>query len=141
MHPSASPQTESRLAARHITFAFEPNLPIDADPGRRRNQVRLTEHRAPKEMVDRYAEQMKAGAVFPAIVVNDRHETGGRQHALDGCSRNKSSRQSPRMSVIGLSAIQARSLSVELNQSHGLSMTEDEIRAFVIERGGGGPGP
>ncbi|HZT06557.1 MAG TPA: hypothetical protein VFC51_05965, partial [Chloroflexota bacterium] len=31
-----------------------------------------------------------------------------------------------------LSPLQARALSVELNQSHGLGMTEEELRAFVL---------
>src|SRR5689334_10820862 len=74
MHPSASTQTEGKLAARHVEFKFEPNLDITKIREVEGNQVRLTEHRAPKAMVDRYSQQMKAGAIFPAIVVNDRYE-------------------------------------------------------------------
>lgn len=80
-HPSTSAQTESKLAARHIDFVFEPNLEISVIRDVEGNQVRLTEHRAPKVTVERYAEQMRAGAIFPAIVVNDRHEI------VDGNSR------------------------------------------------------
>lgn len=130
MHPSASAQTESKLAARHARFVFEPNLDIKQIRDVEGNQVRLSEHRAPKAMVDRYAEQMKAGAVFPAIVVNDRYEI------VDGNSRWMASQRNKRETIAAyvcsdLSALQARSLSVELNQSHGLSMTDEEIRAFV----------
>lgn len=131
MHPSALTQIESMLAARHVSFAFEPNLRIDQIRDVEGNQVRLSEHRAPKAMVDRYAEQMKAGAIFPAIVVNDRHEL------VDGNTRWMAAQRNKRETVAAyvcsdLSALQARSLSVELNQSHGLSMTEEEIQAFVI---------
>jgi hypothetical protein len=130
MHPSASAQTESKLAARHVRFAFEPNLDINQIRDVEGNQVRLSEHRAPKAMVDRYAEQMKAGAIFPAIVVNDRYEI------VDGNSRWMAAQRNKKEAFAAyvcsdLSALQARSLSVELNQSHGLSMTDEEIRAFV----------
>jgi len=129
-HPSACAQTENRLAARHLRFTFEPNLPLDQILEVEGNQVRLSEHRAPKAIVDRYAEQMKAGAIFPAIVVNDRHEL------VDGNSRWMAARVIGRKAIAAyvcsdLSAIQARSLSVELNQTHGLSMTEAEIHAFA----------
>lgn len=130
MHPSASAQTESKLAARHVRFAFEPNLDISQIRDVEGNQVRMSEHRAPKAMVDRYAEQMKAGAIFPAIVVNDRYEI------VDGNSRWMAAQRNKKETIAAyvcsdLSALQARSLSVELNQSHGLSMTDEEIRAFV----------
>lgn len=130
MHPAASAQTESKLAARHVRYVFEPNLDINQIRDVEGNQVRLSEHRAPKAMVDRYAEQMKAGAIFPAIVVNDRYEI------VDGNSRWMASWRNKRETIAAyicsdLSALQARSLSVELNQSHGLSMTDEEIRAFV----------
>jgi hypothetical protein len=129
-HSSMSAQTENKLAARHVQFQFEPNLDLEKIRNAEGNQVRLSEHRAPKAMVDRYAEQMKAGAIFPAIVVNDRYEI------IDGNTRWMASRRNRRDTIpayvcFEVSALQARSLSVELNQSHGLSMTEDELRAFV----------
>lgn len=130
MHPAVSAQTESKLAARYVRYVFEPNLDISQIRDVEGNQVRLSEHRAPKATVDRYAEQMKAGAVFPAIVVNDKYEI------VDGNSRWMACRRNNRKVIAAyicsnLSALQARSLSVELNQSHGLSMTDEEIRAFV----------
>src|ERR1700733_3218346 len=130
MHPSASGQTESKLTARHIPFVLEPNLDIRQIRDVEGNQVRLSEHRAPKATVDRYAKQMKAGATFPAIVVNDRYEI------VDGNSRWTATRRNKKPTIAAyicsnISALQARSLSVELNQSHGLSMTEEELRAFV----------
>ena len=130
MHAAASAQTENKLAARHVSYVFEPNLDIKQIRDVEGNQVRLSEHRAPKAMVDRFAEQMKAGAIFPAIVVNDRYEI------VDGNSRCMAAQRNKREVIAAyvcsdLSALQARSLSVELNQSHGLSMTDEEIRAFV----------
>jgi hypothetical protein len=81
-------------------------------------------------MVGRYAEQMRAGAVFPAIVVN------GRSELIDGNTRRAAALRNKKEFIAAyicsdLSAMQARSLSVELNQAHGLSMTEKEVRAFV----------
>lgn len=130
MHPSASPQTEGKLAARHVHFVLEPNLDITQIRDVEGNQVRLSANRAPKATVDRYAEQMKAGAIFPAIVVNNRYEI------VDGNSRWMASRRNKKETIAAyvcsdLSALQARSLSVELNQSHGLSMTDEELRSFV----------
>lgn len=130
-HPAMAALVESKLDARHVDYTFEPNLAIDTIRDVEGNQVRLAEHRAPKAMVERYAEQMKAGAVFPAIVVNDRYEL------VDGNTRLTAVRRNKRDVIAAyvcsdLSALEARSLSVELNQSHGLSMTEEEIHNFVI---------
>ncbi|MEA2372116.1 MAG: ParB/Sulfiredoxin domain [Solirubrobacteraceae bacterium] len=130
MHPAASTPTESKLAARHLSFTFEPNLRLDQIRDVEGNQVRLGKHRAPKEMVERYAEQMKGGAIFPAIVVNDRYEI------VDGNTRWMAVRRNRKETIpsyvcANLSALEARSLSVELNQSHGLSMTQEELHGFV----------
>jgi hypothetical protein len=97
------------------------------------NQVRVSEHRAPKAMVRRYAEQMKAGAVFPAIVVHDRRELVDGNTRRMAAVRNGLERLEtiPAYICSDLSELQARSLSVELNQSHGLSIADEEIRAFV----------
>jgi hypothetical protein len=125
-----STQTESKLSARHIDFTFEPNLQVDQIRDVEGNQVRLNKHRAPKDTVERYAQQMKGGAVFPAIVVNDRHEV------VDGNTRWMAARRNRRETIpayicVNLSALGARSLSVELNQSNGLAMTQDELHGFV----------
>ena len=129
IHPCASIVIESKLGDRNVSFTFEPNLRIEQIRDVEGNQVRLSEHRAPEAMVARYAEQMKGGAAFPAIVVNDRHEL------VDGNTRwlaaQRVKRETIAAYVCDLSALEARSLSVELNQSHGLSMTEGEIHAFV----------
>jgi hypothetical protein len=130
MHPSVSAQVERKLAARHIDFVFEPNLDVNKVRDVEGNQVRFTAKRAPKATVARYGEQMLAGAVFPAIVVNERYEI------IDGNTRWMAVQRNKIPTIAAyvcadLPALQARSLSVELNQSHGLSMTEDEVRAFV----------
>src|SRR6202035_2156884 len=126
MHPSASMEIENKLATRSVSFTFEPNLRISQIRDVEGNQVRLSEHRAPKAMVARYAEQMKAGAIFPAIVVNEQYEI------VDGNTRWMAVQRNKKATIAAyvcsnLSALQARSLSVELNQSHGLAMTEEEI--------------
>lgn len=127
---SASVQTESKLNARHIRFTFEPNLDIDRIRDVEGNQVRLSAHRAPKATVERYTEQMRAGVIFPAIVVNNKYEI------VDGNSRWIASQRAKKDTIAAyicqdLPALQARSLSVELNQTNGLAMTDEEIRAFI----------
>jgi len=129
-HSASSAQVEDRLRARHVDFTLEPNLGIDSIVDAEGQQVRSIEHRAPAAMVKRYAEQMKAGAVFPAIVVNERFEL------IDGNTRRRAAAKAGRPTIAAyvchdLTPLQARSLSVELNQCHGLSMTDEEIFAFV----------
>ena len=130
-HPARSPQIEERLDARHIDYTFEPNFPVEGLRDVEGNQVRLSQHRAPKQMVDRYVEQMKNDAVFPGIVVNAIGEL------VDGNTRLAATRRLGRKTIAAyvcsdLTPLVARALSVELNQSHGQSMTAQEIRAFVI---------
>ena len=92
-HPSTSRHVEHVLTARNIPFYFEPNLRIDDIRDADGNQVRLTAHRAPKEMVARFAEQMRAGAVFPAIVVNESLEM------VDGNTRRLASHKNGRKTL------------------------------------------
>jgi hypothetical protein len=130
-HPARSPQIEDRLAARHVPYIFEPNLPLEQLRDTEGNQVRLSRHRAPKQMVDRYVEQMKNGAVFPGIVVNAEGEL------VDGNTRLAAMRRIRRRTIAAyvcsdLTPLAARALSVELNQAHGQCMTPEEIRAFVV---------
>jgi len=129
-HPSVSQQIEQMLKARSIDFDFEPNVQIAEIRDAEGNQVRLTEHRAPKEQVEKYAVAMKHGATFPAIVLNDRLER------IDGNTRLEARIKNGDETIAayichGLTPLEARSLSVELNQSNGLAMTEEEIRRFV----------
>jgi ParB-like chromosome segregation protein Spo0J len=130
-HPARSPQIEERLDARHIPYTFQPSFPVDGLRDAEGNQVRLGQHRAPKQMVDRYVEQMKNDAVFPGIVINAAGEL------VDGNTRVAAARRLGRKTIAAyvcsdLTPLAARALSVELNQSHGQSMTSQEIRAFVI---------
>jgi hypothetical protein len=129
-HPAVSQQIEQMLKARSIDFDFEPNVQIPEIRDAEGNQVRLTEHRAPKDQVAKYAVAMKHGATFPAIVLNDRLER------IDGNTRLEASIKNgeetvPAYICHGLTPLEARSLSVELNQSNGLAMTEEEIRRFI----------
>lgn len=129
-HPASSVQVEERLDARHVDWRMEPNFALSEIVDAEGQQVRLIQNRAPADMVTRFAEQMKAGAQFPAIVLNDRSEL------IDGNTRRQAAHQAGRSTISayicsGLSGLQARSLSVELNQCHGLSMTEGEVRLYV----------
>lgn len=129
-HSASSVQVEERLAARHIDYRFEPNFEIDTIVDAEGHQVRLIENRAPAEMVARYAQQMKAGAIFPAIVVNERGEL------IDGNTRKRAALKAGRSTIAAyichnMTPLQARSLSVELNQANGLAMHEKELHAYV----------
>src|SRR5215831_13448323 len=129
-HRAVSQQIEQMLRARSIEFDFEPNVLISEIRDVEGNQVRLTEHRAPKEQVARYAVAMKHGAQFPAIVLNDRLERIDGNTRLEARIKNGDA-TIPAHICHGLTPLEARSLSVELNQSNGLQMTDEEIRRFV----------
>ena len=129
-HPATSQQVEQMLVARGIDFDFQPNVRIEDIRDAETNQVRRIDHRAPKEQVEKYATAMRHGAIFPAIVVNDAMER------VDGNTRVEAAQRSGEKTIAayichGMTPLQARSLSVELNQSNGLAMTEDEIRKFI----------
>ncbi len=129
-HPAVSQQIEQMLQARNIDFEFEPNIKIADTRHADGNQVRLSEHQAPKEQVAKYATAMKHGASFPAIVLNDRLEK------IDGNTRLEARIKNGDDTVAAyichsMTPLEARSLSVELNQSNGLAMTDEEIRRFI----------
>lgn len=131
-HPAMSQQIESKLAERKIDYDFEPNVRIDDIRYVEGVQVRRIEHRAPKDRVERYATAMRHGAQFPAILLNDRMER------IDGNTRLEAAKKVgldtiPAYICHGITTLEARSLSVELNQSNGLAMEEDEIRAFIVD--------
>ena len=127
-----SQQIEAKLAERKIDYDFEPNVRIDDIRYVEGVQVRRIEHRAPKDRVERYATAMRHGAQFPAILLNDRMER------IDGNTRLEAAKKVgvdtiPAYICHGITTLEARSLSVELNQSNGLAMEEDEIRAFIVD--------
>ena len=131
-HPAMSQQIEAKLAERKIDYDFEPNVRIEDIRDVEGNQVRRIEHRAPKERVERYATAMQHGAQFPAILLNDRMER------IDGNTRLEAAKKSgldtiPAYICHGVTTLEARSLSVELNQSNGLAMEEEEIRSFIVD--------
>jgi hypothetical protein len=127
-----SHQVEAKLTDRKIDYDFEPNVRIEDIRDVEGNQVRRIEHRAPKDRVERYATAMRHGAQFPAILLNDRMER------IDGNTRLEAAKKCgldtiPAYICHGITTLEARSLSVELNQSNGLAMEEDEIRTFIMD--------
>jgi hypothetical protein len=139
-HPAMSQQIEAKLAERKIDYEFEPNVRIEDIRDVEGIQVRRSEHRAPKDRVDRYATAMRHGAQFPAVLLNDRMEL------VDGNTRRAAAQKSgvdtiPAYICHGITSLEARSLSVELNQSNGLAMEEDEIRKFIVDAVQGGQQP
>ncbi len=139
-HPAMSQQIEAKLAERRIDYDFEPNARIEDIRDVEGIQVRRSEHRAPKDRVDRYATAMRHGARFPAVLLNDRMEL------VDGNTRLEAAKKCgfdtvPAYICHGITTLEARSLSVELNQSNGLAMEEDEIRMFIVDAIQGGQQP
>jgi hypothetical protein len=130
-HPATSQQIESKLLERQIDFEFEPNVKIKDIRDSEGNQVRRIEHRAPKDQVTRYATAMKNGATFPAIVLNDRREKIDGNTRLEAAIKNGAD-TIPAYICHGMTTLDARSLSVELNQANGLAMTDDEIKRFIV---------
>jgi ParB-like chromosome segregation protein Spo0J len=62
-------RVEGLLRDWNIPFEFEAELPLSKlDSEYDDSQVRTIEHRAPRETVDEYAIQMRAGAIFPPLV-------------------------------------------------------------------------
>jgi hypothetical protein len=129
-HPAMSQQVEQMLTARGIQYDFEPNVQLAEIRNVEGIQVRLTEHRAPKDQVAKYSVAMKHGAQFPAIILNDRLERIDGNTRLEARIKNGDT-TIPAYICHNLTPLQARSLSIELNQSNGLAMTEQEIRSFV----------
>ena len=129
-HPARSPQVEQMLKSRGLDYDFEANLAIDEIREVEGMQVRLPEHRAQKDQVTKYATAMKHGATFPAIVLNEQFEKIDGNTRLEAKRKNGSDTIAAYI-VYGVTALDARSLSVELNQSNGLAMTEVEIRNFI----------
>ncbi len=129
-HPAISPQVEQMLSARSIDYDFEPNFRVSEIRDAEGNQVRFREHRATKDQVQKYATAMKHGATFPAIVLNDAGEL------IDGNTRRAAAQKNGYDTIAAYichstTPLENRSLSVELNQSNGQSMTDGEIRAFI----------
>ncbi|MGO9900185.1 MAG: hypothetical protein ACLP0J_10950 [Solirubrobacteraceae bacterium] len=131
MHPARSSKTEACLDARDLEYRFEPNYPVAQLRDAEGNQVRLSKNRTPKHTVERYTEQMRGGAIFPAIVINDAGEV------VDGNTRLAAVRKLVRETIAAyvctdLSQTVARMLSVELNQSHGVAMVPQEVQAVIV---------
>ncbi len=131
-HPATSLQIETKLDERKIDWEFQPNVRIKDIKEAEGMQVRQIAHRAPRDQVARYATAMKHGAQFPAIVLNDRYEK------IDGNTRLEATLKNGGDVIAAyichnITALEARSLSVELNQANGLAMTEDEIRKFIVD--------
>jgi ParB-like nuclease domain len=129
-HPARSPQTEAMLKDRSIAFEFEPNLAVSEIREADGYQVRLTKNRAPKEQVAKYSTAMKHGATFPAVVLNENYELIDGNTRLQARLRNSGETIAAYI-LFGVTALDARSLSVELNQSNGLQMNDEEIYGFI----------
>src|SRR5437868_6957528 len=115
VHPAVSQQIEQMLTARNIDYEFEPNVRLSDIRDAEGNQVRHSEHRAPKDQVAKYATAMKHGAAFPAIVLNSAREL------IDGNTRRAAALKNGNDTfaayvIHGTTPLENRSLSVELNQ-------------------------
>ena len=139
-HPALSQQVEQMLNARNIDYEFVPNYRLADIVESEGNQVRQIDHRAPRDQVDRYAVAMKHGANLPAVVLNERGEK------IDGNTRTAAAEKNGDDSIAayichGMSQLEERALSVELNQSNGLAMTKLELKQFIAGAVEGGVQP
>lgn len=117
-------RTESLLREWGAAFELNPAFPIakiDLDGP----QVRALQHRAPREMVEQYAQQMKAGALFPPLVLT---RSGG---LIDGNTRLGAHRKLGHQTVPAYLVKVPRldfaiMLGAGLNQLGGLRLTREE---------------
>lgn len=131
-HPATSQQIQTKLDERKIDWEFQPNVKIKDIREAEGMQVRQIAHRAPRDQVARYSTAMKHGAQFPAIVLNEHFEKIDGNTRLEATIRNGGD-SIPAYICHGINALEARSLSVELNQANGLAMTDEEIRKFIVD--------
>jgi predicted transcriptional regulator len=128
-HESRDPKVEEWLEEEGVTFDFNPEFSIkrvDFDASIK-NQARLNVQLVP-EVVERYAELMESGIVFPAMVgymknnklvfIDGNHR--GQAHLLKG------STSIPVYVVKGANASKIIALTFMANTTHGLPNNEDE---------------
>lgn len=120
-------ELERVLIAWNLPYVIEPEFPVNAvKTDGVPTQARELLHQAPKERVDQYIVHMRAGAVFPAIVVN-------KDYALiDGNTRLAASKRIGRASIPAIvvdakTEEMARVLGASLNQMGGERLTPDEM--------------
>jgi hypothetical protein len=130
-HPAASQVTERILMARRVSYSFEPNLALaNLRVWGYDGSCDASSSRVPEHTVNHYAEQMRRGAVFPAIATTDQFEV------FDGIARYAAAVKNGDATIaayvcFGVSPQERLSLAIELNQAHGLRMTDEEVREFI----------
>lgn len=129
---------EGLLRDWNIEFTFDVEVPLrKLDTGTDATQVRQVEHRAPRETVEEYATQMRAGAHFPPMVATHNFRM------IDGNTRKKAAELSgfetfPAYLVKLPQATFGPMIGAALNQMGGKRLSDDEAfaAAETMIRGG-----
>lgn len=132
MHPAGS-IFESKFRSHGIKFTYVDEFILRDTTIDRAVQVREAGTIAPGSRVDRYLQQMKAGAKFPPIVIR-----ASDYALLDGNTRVAAATQLglvtfPAYLVETTTARQARKLAGALNQNGAADLHEAEVRKVAID--------
>lgn len=116
------------LAAWHVAYDFLPEVDINDIDGERslRNQARLGEETVDQEYVNRYADAMRAGTEFPAVVV---YTVKGKYVIIDGNHRYVAARSAGytlSAYVVNARAHVITAMTFEANVRHGKATSETE---------------
>jgi ParB-like chromosome segregation protein Spo0J len=122
-------RVEALIETWGFKFTYEPAFPLKNIKRREEIQVRESIHRAPKERVEEYAVQMKAGALFPPILLSHNHEL------FDGNTRKAAAESAGYEDfpayVVALPGPQwGRMLGAAINQTGAARLSPDE--AFTV---------
>lgn len=133
IRPSADPKVESILQEFNLRYELLEAVELSTIADEPAQQARAIVHRAIPENVEKYYEQMKAGAQFPPIVLREP------RILLDGNTRRAAA------SKLGMQYFpayvvhdittgdMARALSGAINQTNGQPLTVEEAQEIAVE--------
>lgn len=139
-HPARRPEIERILDDFHVEWEFDPNNKIDVIDEKRSlsNQARVDQPIMP-DLVETYAEAMKQGDLFPAVVI---HKDGQKWVTVDGNHRLVASKKAGKTVLpaykVKAKAETLRVLMTMLNVIHGRALSEKEKlwhAFFLIDAG------
>jgi len=133
VHHAAGSLYEAKFRAHGVKFEYVEEFRIREATSDRTIQVRDLGSLAPSKRVDRYLEQMNAGANFPPIVVR-----AGDFALIDGNTRLAAAAKLgrdvlPAYIVTTDTPRQARKLAGSLNQNGAADLADDEVRRVAMD--------
>lgn len=125
------PEIEAWLAARHVTWLYDPALAVKAVDAiaSLANQARLEP--LDEEVVDRYSADMARGDVFPPIIANRVRTKRSERLVLIGGNHRLAAATRAKVATLAAYVIEAEPetvarLTIEDNRRHGLPPSEEE---------------